>query len=118
MNTKVYTDEVVAELVADYNTVTGQDYETRNETLEKWAAKLGVSVASVRSKLTQAGVYKKKETSEGGSANTSKAELVAAFAAVTGQDVKSLANASRKDLQVLWDYVRTMTNQYEVDNAA
>lgn len=111
-----YTENQVKAMVEGYNAVAGQDYNERSAWLTRFADANEFSVNSVRAVLVRAGVYKKKETSEAGSKGASKEELVSAFNAVTGKKLTSLKNASRKDLQALWDYIRTASDANDLEN--
>lgn len=100
-----YSAEQVDDMVNTYKDVMNNDYVDRSKVVDNLAKKHNTSSASVRAVLVRAEVYKKKEDTEPSKAAFSKVELVAAFAAVVGKDMPSLSNASRKDLQALWDYI-------------
>lgn len=119
MTDTVYTPEVTAEIVARYTDLVGKgaDYETRTALVEELASELKVEVASVRGKLASEKVYvAKAPTKASTEATVSKEALAKAVGVVIGTDVPSLAKATKKDLEVLWNFLRTASDQFNADN--
>jgi len=104
----VYTDENVVEMVQTYQASVdaGDKYDQRAKVVADLAEKFEVSVPSMRQKLVVEGVYVPKETKTTKS-STSKEDLVAAYQAVSGLELNSFKNVSRKDLQAFWDFFVT-----------
>jgi len=109
-----FTEVQVVEMVEAYKVVAKQAYDERNEVVEALASKFKSTVPAVRGKLVSEGVYVAKEATAK-TTNTGKDELVAAFAAVTGKNLKSMQKMTCKDLQDLWDYVVMSSNKKEVE---
>jgi len=111
MTDTVYTKDVVADIVARYTAVVESDYGVRTEVVTELADELGLSVASVRSKLVKEGVYVAKEASTSTAKGMSKDEYVKAFEAVSGVELKSFTKATKKDLAAFWAYIVTASDQ-------
>ena len=117
MTDNVYTDEVTARVVARYNEVRDENYEVRTEVVAAIAEDLGVEATSVRGKLVAEKVYVAKAPTKGtAGASVTKGELAKAVGAVVGADVPTLAKASKADLETLWDFLRTASDQFNADN--
>ena len=101
--TTVYTDEVVADLVAEYTNANTD--ETRAEVVQDWADTLGVKVQSVRSKLVNLGVYvAKTRVAKDGSEVETKDKIVADIAKaldVNEERIESLTKATKPVLKLL-----------------
>lgn len=110
-----YTVEQVSAMTAAYvaAVAANKDYEARSAVVAEVAAEMNLTVPQVRGVLVNAGVYipaAKAATSK--ASQVSKEELVKAFEAVTGEaNLKGLTGATRKDLQKLWDWVVSVSDQ-------
>ena|SRR3990167_5355196 len=102
-------------IVDEYKTVLEMDYATRSAKVSDLAVEMDVTVPVIRGILVNAKVYKARDRemdcATAAKAAVSKEELVKAFEAVTGQDLKGLNGASRKSLQAVWDYVVSMSDR-------
>ena len=105
MTESVYTETVVANLVARYSDVVAETYESRSAVVKELADELKVSVASVRAKLSREGVYVAKEVATGTTRGMSKEDYVKALEAISGESLTSFTKATKKDLKSFWDYV-------------
>lgn len=114
----VYTAEVLAGLVERYSAVMDEAYEVRSKLVAEMADELGVTVPSLRGKLVSAGVYKSQEKAveANGEKGLEKADYIKALEALTGQKLTSFGNATKKDLRAVFEYVRDMALQYEVEH--
>ena len=116
MTDSVYTETVMANLVARYKDVVAKDYDTRTAVVKELADELKVSVASVRSKLVREGVYVAKEAAKTKGAGMSKDEYVKALEAVSGETLTSFTKATKKDLEAFWNYMVKANDKFEADN--
>ena len=118
MTDSVYTPEVTAEIVERYTDLVGKgaDYEARTALVKEIAAELEVEVASVRGKLASEKVYVAKAPVKGSEATVTKEALAKAVGAVIGTEVPTLAKASKRDLETLWNFLRTASDQFNADN--
>ena len=116
MTDTVYTKDVVADVVARYEAVVGEAYETRTAVVKELADEYGVSVASMRSKLVNERVYKAKEKAESDTSGTSKDEYVKALSAIVGVELKSMTKATKADLKAVVDYITVASAQRDADN--
>jgi hypothetical protein len=116
MTDTVYTKDVVADVVARYEAVVGETYETRTAVVKELADEYGVSVASMRSKLVNERVYKAKEKAESDTSGTSKDEYVKALSAIVGVELKSMTKATKADLKAVVDYITVASAQRDADN--
>lgn len=101
----VYTEEVVARMVEDYQAA--ESDEARASVVTEYADELGVKVQSVRAKLVNVGVYKAKQrTSKTGEPIENKATIVADIAtrlSVNEERLESLEKATKPVLKLLRD---------------
>jgi hypothetical protein len=110
-----YTAEITADVVKRYKEVVGEAYEVRAERVREIASDIGASEASVRAKLTSEKVYKAKEDgAEVSTIKAKKAEIVKALGVVIGKDVESFENASKADLEALWNFLIAESNRKEL----
>lgn len=120
MSTKneVYNEVNVAAMVAVYQASVeeGDDYGNRSIVVENLANEYEVTVPSMRAKLVGAGVYVAKESTEKTSVQD-KESVIKAFEAVSGLQLPSFKNASRKDLNALWGYFVKASEQVNVETA-
>ena len=117
MSTEVYTPEVTADIVERYVAVKGEEYDARTAVVREIADELGVTEPSVRGKLTSEGVYVSKAPSKSeAEATVTKEALAGAIGTVMGTDVPSLAKASKADLEKVWNFLRTASDQFNADN--
>jgi len=101
---KVYTDEVVEEMVADYKAA--EDDEARSKVVAEWAKELEVSIPSVRTKLVSLGVYISKAKAKNAEVKVTKAKLVEDIAeaiGVSSETVESLEKATKPTLTKVRD---------------
>lgn len=107
MTDSVYTEAVVAEMVARYTDAVGRgaDYDERTAVVKALADELEVTDASVRSKLVAEKVYVAKAKTTSADAVTSKEAYVKALSAIVGKDVKSFEKATKADLKFVVDYI-------------
>lgn len=112
-----FTAEMVDVIVGEYEAVREADYAERTAVVKDLADRFDLAEASVRAKLVSEGVYVRKEAEKGekGKAGTSKAEIVKAFEAVTGEKLASMEKMTKKDLQTLWDWVVLTSARREAD---
>jgi hypothetical protein len=117
MTDTVYTPEVTAEIVARYTDLVnkGADYETRTALVAEIAKELEVEVASVRGKLSSEKVYVAKAPAKDSKSTVTKEAIAKAVGAVVGTDVPTLAKASKRDLETLWNFLRTSSDQFHAD---
>lgn len=112
-----YTDEMVAEVVADYQAA--DSVNARDEVVTAYAEKFGKSVASIRAKLVREGVYVAKvkaEKAEAGARGMNKEELVNAvriFVGARDGQLDSLVKATRNDLRVLVDCLTKLNDKFD-----
>ena len=114
-----YTAEIVARISEAYGEVANEKYDVRKERVAEIAKEIGTSEASLRAKLTSLKLYKAKDEAEAGAegiVKAKKAEIVKAIGAVVGKDVESLVNASKADLETLWNFMVDMSNKMEVED--
>ena len=114
MAESVYTESVVADIVARYKEVVAEDYDVRSAVVAELAGELKVAVASVRSKLSREGVYVAKEAATK-STGKSKEDYVKAFEAVSGETLTSFTKATKKDLEAFWGYIVKATDKADAD---
>jgi len=115
MTDTVYTETVMANLVARYNDVVKEDYATRTALVKELAAEVKMSEASVRSKLVREGVYVAKETAKTAGTGMSKDEYVKALEAISGETLTSFTKATKKDLEAFWGYLVKANDKFEAD---
>jgi len=113
---KAYTDKQVEVMIEAYGL--GNTDTERKEIMEKLALTLGKTVGSIRAKLVALGHYIKLSGKATSSANTkSKAEYVEAIRITLGaqdNELKSLANATKVDLEVIMTQLKTINNMKEL----
>ena len=116
MTDSIYTDTVTADIVDRYVELrdSGADYNTRTELVNEMANELKVKPASVRAKLTSERVYVAKEKAKTGTAGQTKEQIAAAFGAVIGKNVPSIAKASKTDLETLWNFYKELNDTMEI----
>jgi hypothetical protein len=104
----VYTESVIENMVAAYTAA--ESDEDRANTIVRLADDVGTSVASVRAKLVNLGVYKAKErTSKTGAPIESKAKIVGDIATLMGVEeeaIGSLEKATKRVLLAVRSYMR------------
>lgn len=97
-----YTDEMVNAMVADY-----QDNPSK-DTVAKLASEFNKSIRSIVAKLVREGVYvAAPRVTKTGAPVIRKAELVAQIQDQLGIALPSLEKASKQDLEVLVDAIRS-----------
>lgn len=103
----IYTSEVVARMEEAYTAAPSD--EARAEVVNDFAGELGASVASVRSKLVNLGIYKAKtRVTKTGEAIESKAKIVGDIARMMGVEeeaVESLEKATKPVLKSLRSFM-------------
>lgn len=113
------TDQQKANVVATYEMakVISDKYEDLVATVENLADELNVSLNTVRGVIVAEGIYvSKPKAAKTGSASNQKAQIVAALQAVTGKEMPSFVNASKKDLETLWAWVVSTSDRKEANN--
>jgi len=109
----VYTETVMANLVARYGDVVKENYDARTAVVKQLAEELKVSVPSLRAKLVGEGVYVAKEAAK--TNGMSKEEYVKAFEAISGETLTSFNKATKKDLEAFWGYVVKASDKADAD---
>lgn len=103
----IYNAEVTTRMNDSY--IAAESDEARAQVVNGFAAELGVSVASVRSKLVNLGVYKAKaRVAKNGEAIESKAKIVADIAKIIGVEeeaVESLEKATKPVLKAVRSFM-------------
>lgn len=111
----IYTEEVIQEMIKDYVAQTTD--EARAEAVERWAEKLAVSPASVRTKLALEKVYvAKARTAKNGEPIETKAAIVAQIAKQLGVDeerIESLEKATKPVLKLIREALDREHEQHE-----
>lgn len=115
------TEDQVTSLRDEYIAMVnaGADYDARQAFIEVTAKEMKVTVPTIRGKLVSEKVYvgkQKVDKSETGDSE-SKMDIVAALAAVSGKDMPSLAKASKKDLETLWNWIVLQSDRKAADKA-
>ena len=116
-----YNAEVVDAVVGTYvaSVEAGDSYDERNAVMETLAGEYEVSVNAIRGILVSEKVYVKKEEAKasGETAKTTKADVANAFRAVTGLELKSLDNMTKKDLDAFWAKFVEMSERVNVGDS-
>ena len=115
MSTEVYTDAVVADIKARYNAVRDEEYEVRTTVVQEIADELEVERASVIGKLVSLDVYVPKAQKAREATTVTKEALAGAVGTVIGREVPSFAKAKKDELEALWDFLRTSSDQFHAD---
>lgn len=107
MTESVYTEAVVATMVARYLDAVGRgaDYDERTAVVKALADELEVTDASVRSKLVAEKVYVAKAKTVSATEGTSKEAYAKALSAIVGTELKSVTKATKADLKAIVDYI-------------
>lgn len=119
MTTDVYTDKVVADLVARYNAVRDENYETRTAVVQEVADELEVERASVIGKLVSIpGTYVAKVVAKATKTGSrTKEDYVAALEAVTGIDeLGSFVNTRKDQLEAVFNFIVTASDEFNAAN--
>ena len=114
-----FTEDQTADIIDRYMDVMEADYAERAKRLEGIAAIYDKTVPQIRGVLVAAKVYIKKEAtkttdSEGDSMD--KEAILKAITIVTGKDMPSFKNASKKDLTTLWEWIVSTSDRNEADS--
>ena len=115
MTDTVYTETVVANLVARYTDVAEKDYDARTAVVKELADELKQSVASVRSKLVREGVYVAKVAAKSATSGKTKEDYVKALEAISGETLTSFSKATKKDLEAFWGYIVKASDKADAD---
>lgn len=112
-----YTDTQVADMIDAYGE--GNTDVERKAIVDRLAVDMGKSSRSIIAKLVSIGVYIKKSTTKKSSAaNTMrKGEYVNAIRIMLGakdKELKSLDKATKADLEVIMNQLKTINNQQEL----
>jgi hypothetical protein len=110
----MYTEAQIKTMVESYNK--GNTYVERKAIIDRLAVEIGQSARSIIGKLGSLGIYKKKTKSKT-STTLLKAELVNAVRISLGardNELKSLSNATRSDLEVIMNQIRVLSNAREL----
>ena len=110
--TKDVTATIVGTYVAD---AAGSDYESRSAVLKTIADEYKVSENVIRGVLVVEGVYEKKEVAaKAATSGMDKEALAKAFEASFGTQLKSIRNMTKKDLEVMWERFKELSDIKEV----
>ena len=110
----MYTDVQVDKMVSAYGE--GNTDTERKAIVDRLATEMGKSSRSVIAKLVSIGVYIKK-TKVNSAATMRKNEYVTAIRIMLGardNELKSHENATKADLSIIMDQLKTMSNAQEV----
>jgi response regulator RpfG family c-di-GMP phosphodiesterase len=100
--TQNYTEDQTVALVTAYTMVKDADQATRDSVVQEFADAFGKSVVSIRSKLSNEGVYvTKTRTTKSGTKVVRKADLVNQIADAIGEDVEVIESLEKATKQTL-----------------
>ncbi len=112
---KAYTDKQVEVMVEAYGA--GNTDAERKEIMEKLAVTMGKTVGSIRAKLVAVGHYIKltgKTTKEAGMNKEQYVNAIRISIGARDNELKSLSNATKADLEVIMNQLRIINNTQEV----
>lgn len=113
--TKAYTEKQVEVMIEAYGI--GNTDTERKEIMEKLAVTLGKTVGSIRAKLVALGHYIKITSAGTKDKGRSKDQYVSAIRIALGagdNELKSLGNITKVDLEVIMDQLRIINNMQEI----
>ena len=113
---KTYTENQVTSMIEAYGQ--GNTDEERKAIVDRLAVELGKTSRSIVAKLVSVGHYVKKTTKLAGKTTKRKGEYVEAIRIALGardNELKSLDNATKADLEVIMNQLRIINNIKEVN---
>lgn len=102
-----YNGEIVEAIVAEYKASIKAGGVNNAEVLDTLSKKYGKSVHSLRAKLAQLKVYVKADTNNVPVAKSKKEDLLNDLEKLVGEELPSLASATKRDLQFLISALNT-----------
>jgi len=107
-----YTEQQVESMVRTYNK------NPTKLTVESLADTMGKTVRSIVAKLSNEGVYKKVATKKVSTATTmakkSYVNVIKIMMNARHDQLNSLENVSKKDLEIMLDLLKQLNNEYEI----